>query len=74
MGWKIQITCPDCTGQDYQGCGEGHPWDLDDVDGTIVFDTKEAAEVKVDSLERENYGGIWEFEVLSVDTEEAATP
>lgn len=58
--FKIVVTCPDCTGEDFYGCGEGYPWDYGEPD---LFDTREAAQAKADALSAERYGGIWDFEV-----------
>jgi hypothetical protein len=53
--YKVIITCPDCTGVDFQGCGDGYPWELDET-----FDTIEEANDAGD----EATGDTWEYEVV----------
>jgi hypothetical protein len=56
MRYYVEVTCRDCTGQDYQGCGGGYPWDLNDGEG---YATREAALDAIDA----DQGPPWDWTI-----------
>jgi hypothetical protein len=58
----VKLWCPDCCGEDFQGCFEGGTEILSDRDGEPnIFATRETAE---EIGELEVYDTIWKFEVV----------
>ena len=62
-GWIVDVWCPDCCGEDYQGCFEGGSELLTDdilTGKPRVFATREEAEAAGDAEVRNT---IWKFDV-----------
>lgn len=68
----VRISCPDCTGQDDQGCFDGATSTVSvgdikvapvaaDYEVTAVFSTREAAE---EAGRKITQGSIWTYEVV----------
>lgn len=72
MKYRVRIFCPDCTGDDYQGCFDGGTELLCGPgidDGPIEFDTKEEAEsAGADECAK----SIWKFEIEVIQKEAGA--
>jgi hypothetical protein len=65
--YRVQVTCPDCTYEDPQGCNLGDPWYVGEhggLDAPTLFDTREAAEAAGWAAVKES---IYEFTVEEVD-------
>jgi len=56
----LEVSCPDCTGEDPQGCFGG------DVDQEYFDDLEEA----IKSGEKSTNDGIWEYRILDANTGE----
>lgn len=58
MKYRYRLWCPDCLGEDFQGCFDGRVKDDEEL-----FDThEEALDAGYDATSRT----IWEFEVVEV--------
>ena len=54
--YDVSVWCPDCSGQDYQGCFDG-------LDEHKVFDTLEEAKIWGEGMVGK---GIWRFNIEEV--------
>ena len=62
--YEVRISCPDCTGEDFMGCGDGYPWYLEDSQGRpIRYDSYVKA--MTDAM-KEVEETIWTYEILRI--------
>ena len=58
MNYRVRVSCPDCTGEDPDGCNDGAPWELH-----ATFATRKAAE---EAGSRATRDSIYEYEVIEI--------